>query len=80
MKSPGAQLTLFGRSGCHLCEELADQLRALGVPFRWTDISTDVELEIRYGLEIPVLVRGGQVLAKAPIDLAALMGRLGKTS
>jgi thiol-disulfide isomerase/thioredoxin len=63
-------LTLFSRPGCHLCDEMktvvqrvidaADMPAAVEV----IDISTDPDLEERYGLEIPVLLVDGKKAAK----------------
>ena len=47
---------LYGRSGCHLCEEMAQQLRALGVEFEEIDVDSDAQLRLRYGRDVPVLV------------------------
>jgi glutaredoxin len=47
---------LYGRRGCHLCEEMAAQLRALGVEFEEVDVDSDPHLRLRYGRDVPVLV------------------------
>jgi glutaredoxin len=47
---------LYGRSGCHLCEEMASQLRSLGVDFEEIDVDSDPQLRLRYGRDVPVLV------------------------
>jgi glutaredoxin len=52
---------LYGRQGCHLCEEMAAQLRALGVAFDEVDVDSDVELRVKYGRDVPVLVAGDLV-------------------
>ncbi|MCB1876610.1 MAG: glutaredoxin family protein [Chromatiales bacterium] len=54
-----ADFTLFGRSGCHLCEEAGELLRLAGLWSRCQerDIDSAVELHDRYGLRIPVLRR-----------------------
>jgi thioredoxin-like negative regulator of GroEL len=63
-------LTLYSRPGCHLCEEMKAvvQRAAAGSDARVTieevDISTDPDLEARYGLEIPVLLVDGRKAAK----------------
>lgn len=63
-------LTLYSRPGCHLCDEMkavvgrvVDSAPTL-VTFSEVDISTDPELERRYGLEIPVLMVDGRTAAK----------------
>ena len=63
-------LTLYSRPGCHLCDEMKAVVhRVLGAAaVRATveeiDISTDPDLEERYGLEIPVLLIDGKKAAK----------------
>lgn len=67
------ELTIYSRPGCHLCEEMkAVVARVAGLssspisPIRIdeVDISTDPELERRFGLEIPVLMVNGRKAAK----------------
>jgi thiol-disulfide isomerase/thioredoxin len=63
-------LTLYSRPGCHLCDEMKAVVqrvtRAVDVPIavEEIDISTDPDLETRYGLEIPVLLVDGKKAAK----------------
>ena len=63
-------LTLYSRPGCHLCDEMkgviARVARTMEVPLTVDeiDISTDPELEARYGHEIPVLLVDGKKAAK----------------
>jgi glutaredoxin len=47
---------LYSRSGCHLCEQMAAELRALGVAFEEIDVDSDPELRLKYGRDVPVLV------------------------
>ncbi len=56
-------VTLYGRPGCHLCDEartLLEQVRA-GVPFRLReiDITGDDDLHRRYLERIPVVAVDG---------------------
>jgi hypothetical protein len=61
-------LTIYRRPGCHLCDDaevlLRDELAVRarsglpGVTLIHVDISTDPELEARYGRRIPVFVIG----------------------
>jgi len=63
-------LTLYSRPGCHLCEDMKAVVqrvaRAVEAPIKLEeiDISTDADLEARYGLEIPVLLVDGRKAAK----------------
>jgi thiol-disulfide isomerase/thioredoxin len=63
-------LTLYSRPGCHLCEEMKAVIERVvrsapaPVTIEVVDISTDPELETRFGVEIPVLVVNGRKAAK----------------
>ena len=54
---------LYTRSGCGLCDEMKTIVERVGtritLHLEEIDISTDVELERKYGLEIPVLYING---------------------
>jgi glutaredoxin len=47
---------LYARSGCHLCEQMAADLRALGIAFEEIDVDSDPALRLKYGRDVPVLV------------------------
>ncbi|GAA4015010.1 hypothetical protein GCM10022631_28620 [Deinococcus rubellus] len=64
MSGLDAKLVLYSRTGCHLCEDAEANLETLGQPFEHIDISGDAELERLYGWDVPVLTRGGVVIAK----------------
>ena len=61
-----ADLILVTRQGCGLCEELADDLSRLGVSFKSLDVDGDPELSRLYSDCVPVLLKGGVELARAP--------------
>ena len=68
-------ITIYSRPGCHLCDEMkAVVYRFAGesVTIEEIDISTDPDLEARYGLEIPVLLIDGKKVAKYRITEADL--------
>lgn len=74
------RLTLLGRPGCHLCEELRDELeQAFPGRFEVQEACVDDRAEWRqaYGSRIPVLLADdGQVLCEArfaPERLQALL-------
>jgi glutaredoxin len=62
MPSPSDQprITLYGRAGCHLCEDAAAELRRLDVPFTEVDITGNRELEADYGDRVPVIMLDGK--------------------
>lgn len=53
-----AELLLYTRRGCCLCEGLEEKLRQLQPPPALTliDVDSDPQLQARYGLEVPVLL------------------------
>ena len=60
-----ARVTLYGKPGCHLCDDARAVVAAvcaeLGETFEEVDITASAELVRRYGEEIPVtLVDGAQ--------------------
>jgi len=65
-------LTLYSRPGCHLCEEMKAVIDRLATDSQLAlteiDISTDPDLEARYGTEIPVLIADGKKVAKYRIS------------
>lgn len=72
-------VTLFSKPGCHLCEDVVAELRALAhrYPHQLTeiDIEGDRQLFARYHLTIPV-VRIGEVELQAPISATELESAL----
>jgi Glutaredoxin-like domain (DUF836) len=80
-------LTVYSRPGCHLCDEMMAVIERVVHGTAWTveaiDISTDVELEARYGLEIPVLLVGGRKAAKyrvSEVELTRILTARGPKS
>ncbi len=73
---PTSRVVLYGRSGCHLCDEARASLERLRarLPFdlREVSIEGDAELERRFTLEIPVIEVDGVVVTHAPVDLGVV--------
>lgn len=73
-------LTIYGRPGCHLCDEMkvvvARVASRMPLSLEEVDISDDPALEARYGLEIPVLTIGDRKIAKYRIGEAELLRML----
>ncbi|TMH73052.1 MAG: glutaredoxin family protein [Betaproteobacteria bacterium] len=64
---------LYGRAGCHLCEQMARTLRAFGVAFEELDVDSDERLRARYGERVPVLTdAAGNELCHGRLDPAVL--------
>ena len=73
-------VTLYGRPGCHLCDEAREALLRVrtGAPFELLeiDIERDDELFKRYLERIPVVCLNGEELFEFHVDEAALRRRL----
>ena len=76
-----ATIDLYGRPGCHLCEDARVQLLALqpelGFALNDIDIEADDDLHRRYLERIPVVVLDGEHLFDFFVDEAVLRDRLG---
>ena len=75
------RLTVYGRSYCHLCDDMASALEglqaALGFTFRVEDVDSDPALEAAYGDLVPVLVDAqGTEICHYFLDIGALRSRL----
>jgi hypothetical protein len=75
-------LTLYGKPGCHLCDEaraaVRDVLAGRDVDLREVDVTLDPVLERRYGERIPVVALDGEELFDYVVDAAVLRNRLDK--
>jgi glutaredoxin len=75
------RLTLYGRTYCHLCEDMAAALRELREPLGFTleivDVDADPATEARYGDLVPVLTDPqGEEICHYFLDIGALQARL----
>jgi glutaredoxin len=74
-------IDLYGRAGCHLCEDARARLVALQPELDFIindiDIEADDELHRRYLERIPVVVLDGEHLFDFFVDEAVLRKRLG---
>ena len=63
-------LTIYSRPGCHLCDDMKAVVERVALALippatiDVIDISSDPDLESRYGVEIPVLLVNGKKAAK----------------
>lgn len=80
MSAAAPELVLYGRPGCHLCEAMEQELRPhlerLGLMLRRIDISGEVELEARYGWDVPVLACGTEEVCRHFFDLNRFQAKL----
>jgi hypothetical protein len=77
-----AAVTLYGKPGCHLCEEaravVGEALAGRDVELTEVDVTLDPVLERRYGERIPVLAVDGEEVFQYFVDGRALAERLDK--
>ena len=73
-------VTLYGRPGCHLCDDARTALERVRaeLPFdlREVDITADDDLHRRYLERIPVVAVGGEELFEYFVDEDVLRQRL----
>jgi hypothetical protein len=70
------EVVLYGKAGCHLCEEARAEIAAVRArhPFGLTevDVSLDPVLHARYGERIPVVVVNDEEVFEFHVDPAEL--------
>jgi glutaredoxin len=75
-----ALLTLYGKPGCHLCDDaraVVERVRARrSFDLREVDVSLDPVLYREYGERIPVLALDGEELFEFHVEETVLMERL----
>jgi len=71
-----ARLVLYGRPGCHLCDDARIVLQRIGEPFDEVDIDSDDELFKRYLERIPVITLDGEELYDFFVDEQDLRRRV----
>jgi glutaredoxin len=73
-------LTLYGKPGCHLCDEARETVERVRETREFelveVDITLDPALHQRYGERIPVLMLDGEELFEFFVDSDALVQRL----
>ena len=74
------EVLVYSRNGCHLCEEVKDQLAQLQLhhDFTWREIDIDADLELRqkYNEEVPVVFIDGRKAFKYRMDSAQFLKTL----
>ncbi|MDQ2068290.1 glutaredoxin family protein [Natronospira bacteriovora] len=74
-------LTLYGRPNCGLCDTMLEAIHARygqALIIEKIDISGDPQLERRYGLKIPVLALGEEVICYGHLDSERLAQTLSR--
>ena len=68
---------LYTRVGCHLCEEMEQEIVAFESEHNFNvviiEINDNQQLEARYGEKIPVLARGDAIICQYVLNEEALM-------
>jgi glutaredoxin len=75
-RRPMHSVVLYSRPGCHLCdvarETILSQRERLGFEFTEVDIEADDELELEYGIRIPVVEVDGEEAFEVTVDAERL--------
>jgi glutaredoxin len=78
------RVTLYGKPGCHLCDEarveVHEALAGRDVQLTEIDVTLDPTLNRRYGERIPVLELDGEELFEYFVDRDALEQRLRRSA
>ena len=76
------RVTLYGRDGCHLCDEMRAVVervaRDLSFAVEEVDVDSDPSLVQAYGHDVPVLCINGRKAFKYRVDDRALRARLAR--
>lgn len=74
------RVTIYSRTGCHLCEEVEEKVRRAQDEVEFdcevVDIDADPELKARYRWEIPVVAIDGQDLFGHAMDYDSFVKRV----
>lgn len=80
MSGAKASLTLYYREGCHLCEDMEEQLYELldanSFSLKKVDIDSCEALRVAYNVRVPVLFCGQNEICEHFLDLQALQNAL----
>jgi len=85
MSQPGsAEVVLYTRPGCHLCEVVKVQLERLreAVVFSYREVNIDAEpaLEAEFNDQVPVVFINGRKAFKYRLDEKAFLKRIRSTA
>lgn len=80
-RRPMHRVRLYSRPGCHLCdvarETILAQRERSAFEFEEIDIEADDELELEYGIRIPVVEIDGEEAFEVTVDAARLATLVG---
>ncbi len=72
------RVRLYGRPGCHLCDDARAVLERIGEPFEEIDIESDDALHAAYLERIPVVEVDGEEVFEFFVDEPVLRRLLGR--
>jgi hypothetical protein len=75
MSSSPSLITVYSRRGCHLCEELLEELEPLVrglAEIRVEDVDMNPEWVELYGLLVPVVYYAGSEVCRYKLDRSAI--------
>ena len=72
-------ITIYSKPGCHLCDRAKEVVESCRVEYRVVDITGNMELEARYGQDIPVVLLDGVKIARHFVRERKLLELLNKT-
>jgi glutaredoxin len=78
-------VTLYGKPGCHLCDDAREWITALveegrSVELVEVDVSSDPALEHEYGVRIPVVSVDGVEVSELELDREAVLTRIDRVT
>jgi hypothetical protein len=78
-----AGLVVLSREGCHLCEQMLQELAELEIQGRipastLVDVDSDPELARQFGLKVPVLLLDGSVICHYTLNSNELLRLIGR--
>ncbi len=77
MDGAADRIVLVTRQGCHLCDEALAALRGLGLEPELVDVDADDRMHELYDWRVPVVLRGGKIVAEGAVDGERLRRALG---
>jgi len=69
-----AQVVVYSRPGCHLCEGVLRVLDEAGLAYVEVDVDQDEALKAEYGWIVPAVAVGGRLVHEAGMPLSELPG------
>lgn len=68
-------IRVYSRPGCHLCEQLIDELLPLirgRLDLEVRNVDSRPEWKLKYGISVPVVQHDGEIVCQYHLDTAAI--------